>query len=319
MDIEAKARIDLRLTSYGPPNDVLNLTLYIRPQIHSWYTCEAFFKVSCAWTLALHRKMRYEYTMSISGSEKLRLLLSQWEPRSIETTKHLKALGITPQHAQKYVAGDWLERLGPGAFKRPNETLAWTGALYSLQKQLGLQVHVGGPTALEADGFNHYARMGATTAYLYSSPAVALPTWFTRRDLRDTVVHVQTKLLPVDLGLTDTRIDGFSLTASTPERAILELLYLTPQRFDLVEAFQVLEGLRTLRPKLMQSLLEACTSIKVKRLFLYMAERAQLPVMSHLNPSQMNLGSGDRTLAEGGAYVGKYQLILPKELVGNGD
>lgn len=257
--------------------------------------------------------------MSISGSEKLRLLLNQWEPRTLETTQHLKALGITPQHAQKYVANDWLERLGPGAFKRPNETLAWTGALYSLQKQLGLQVHVGGLTALEADGFSHYARMGATTAYLYSSPAVSLPTWFSRRDLRDAVVHVQTKLLPAEPGLADSLIDGFTLTTSTPERAILELLYLAPRRFDLVEAFQILEGLRTLRPKLMQSLLQACTSIKVTRLFLYMAERAQLPVMSHLDPSKLNLGSGDRTLAEGGAYVGKYQLILPRELVANGD
>lgn len=297
---------------------ILAATLFIWPRIYLGYIYEEFFKARHAFRLALHRKICYGYTMSISGSEKLRLLLSQWEPRTIETTPHLKALGITPQHAQKYVASHWLERVGPGAFKRPNETLAWTGALHSLQKQLGLQVHVGGPTALEADGFNHYARMGANTAYLYSSPAISLPAWFTSRDLRDAVVHVQTKLLPPELGLTDTPIDGFTLTGSTPERAILELLYLTPQRFDLVEAFQILEGLRTLRPKLMQSLLEACTSIKVVRLFLYMAERAQLPVMSHLDSSQVNLGSGDRTLAEGGAYVAKYQLILPRELVADG-
>ncbi len=109
------------------------------------------------------------------------------------------------------------------------------------------------------------------TAYLER-----LPAWFTNHDLRDTVVPVQTKLLPPDLGLTIVPIEGFALNSSTPERAILELLYLAPQRFDLVEAFQILEGLRTLRPKLMQSLLEDCNSIKVARLFLYMAERAQL-------------------------------------------
>ena len=256
--------------------------------------------------------------MGISGNKKLKLLLSQWEPNSIATTKHLQALGITPQHAQKYVAGDWLERVGQGAFKRPSEALAWTGALYGLQNQLGLQVHVGGATALEAHGFNHFVRMGKATAYLYSSPSVSLPAWFTNHDLRDTVVHVQTKLLPPDLGLTIVPIEGFALNSSSPERAILELLYLAPQRFDLVEAFQILEGLRTLRPKLMQSLLEACTSIKVTRLFLYMAERAQLPVMSHLDPSRVSLGSGDRTLANGGTYVGKYKLILPKELVSDG-
>ena len=68
----------------------------------------------------------------------------------------------------------------------------------------------------------------------------------------------------------------------------------------------------------MQSLLEDCNSIKVTRLFLYMAERAQLPVMSHLDPSRVSLVSGDRTLANGGTYVGKYKLILPKELVSDG-
>lgn len=257
--------------------------------------------------------------MSISGSEKLRLLLSQWQPKTIETTKHLKALGITPQHTQKYVATGWVERVGPGVFKRMNEPLTWTGALYGLQKQLDLPIHVGGPTALESEGFSHYARMGSTTAYLFAAPGTRLPNWFPRQDASDAIFFVQTKLLPPDLGLVETLTDGFPLTTATPERAILETLYLAPQDFDLMEAFQILEAMRTLRPKLMQSLLEACASIKVTRLFLYMAERAQLPVMSHLNTGRLNLGSGDRTLVEDGTYDRKYQLILPRELVSNGN
>jgi hypothetical protein len=71
---------------------------------------------------------------------------------------------------------------------------------------------------------------------------------------------------------------GFSLVASAPERAILECLLLAPERMDLVETYGLLENLRTLRPQLMQSLLEACSSVKVKRLFMFMAERAGLPV-----------------------------------------
>lgn len=256
--------------------------------------------------------------MSISGSDKLRLLLNQWEPQTIVTAKRLKELGITPQHAQKYVANNWLERLGPGAFKRPNESLAWAGALYSLQKQLGLKVHVGGLTALEAEGFNHYIRLGGSTAYLYSHAGVSLPGWFETQHWSDMIVHVQTKLLPADLGLTDALIDGFKVKAATPERAALELLYLAPQRFDLIEAYQVVEGLRTLRPKLMQAVLEACGSIKVTRLFLYMAERASLPVLSHLDIGKLNLGTGDRALVQDGAYTSKYQLILPRELVSHG-
>jgi len=263
--------------------------------------------------------MGYRYTMSIPGSEKLRSLLSQWEPRTIETTKHLKRLGITPQHTQKYVASHWLERIGPGVFKRPNDALTWGGALNCLQEQLGLQVYVGGPTALEAEGFNHYARLSATNVYLFSSPGINLPSWFPKQNGSDTVIHTQTKFLPTDLGLRTIQVDGFALQASMPERAILETLYLAPRGFDLVEAFQMLEGLRTLRPKIMQPLLGACSSIKVRRLFLYMAERAQLPVMSHLDLSELKLGTGDRSLSTDGAYVRKYQLILPKELVSIGN
>jgi Transcriptional regulator, AbiEi antitoxin, Type IV TA system len=58
---------------------------------------------------------------------------------------------------------------------------------------------------------------------------------------------------------------------------VLEMLHLAPREFDIVEAAHIFEGLVTLRPTLMQSLLDACGSIKVKRLFLYLAERAGLP------------------------------------------
>jgi hypothetical protein len=294
------------------------ITLFIRGKIYPKYINWEFFKATPLCHLAKHRKPCYEYTMSVSGKDKLKTLLNQWQPRTLETTKHLKALGITPQHAQKYLASNWIERVGPGAFKRPNEPLEWTGALYSLQTQLDLPVHVGGPTALEAEGFAQYARMSGGTAYLFSDPGVALPSWVATRDLGQTIIHVQTNVLPADLGVTEAAIDGFRLQAATPERAILELLYLAPQRFDLIEAFQILEGMRTLRPKLMQSLLEACRSIKVVRLFLYMAERAALPIVSHLDPSRLNCGRGDRTLSKEGAYDRKYKLILPKELVSDG-
>ena len=69
----------------------------------------------------------------------------------------------------------------------------------------------------------------------------------------------------------------------------------------------------------MQSLLEACTSVKVRRLFLYLAERADLPVMRHVKVEQIDLGSGDRSLAKMGRYVPKYRLLLPRELVSSGN
>lgn len=261
-----------------------------------------------------HRKLCYEYTMSIARSGKLKQLLAGWEPGTVMTRARLKALGITPQHTQKYVGSGWVEALGAGVFQRPGTRLTWQGALHSLQSQLGLAVHVGALTALSADGYAHFARPGGEAAHLFAEPGVSLPKWFRDYPWPDPVSLIQTKLLPPDLGVRETMVGGFTLMATTPERAILEALHLAPQEIDLVEAFHVLEGLQTLRPTLMQALLEACASIKVKRLFLLMAERAALPVVKRLDQSAVQLGRGSRTLTPGGAYVAKFGLVVPKEL-----
>lgn len=111
--------------------------------------------------------------MGLSRSEKLRSLLDAWEPRSVATTAYLKTLGITPQDIQNYTSSRWLTSLGRGAFKRPKEAVTWQGALYGLQAQLRLPVHVGALTALEMWGNNHYVRFAATRACLLSPLNVA--------------------------------------------------------------------------------------------------------------------------------------------------
>ncbi|MBO9669582.1 MAG: type IV toxin-antitoxin system AbiEi family antitoxin [Sphingobium sp.] len=256
--------------------------------------------------------------MGISRSGKLRSLLDAWEPHSVATSAYLKTLGITPQDLQNYTSSRWLTPLGRGAYKRPMETVTWQGSLYSLQTQLRMPVHIGALTALEMSGNSHYVRFAKTKAYLFSPLNVALPLWF-RTHWGDDVRHVQTKLLPPDLGLAEQQApEGFVLKTSTAERAVLELLHLAPKEFDLVEAGMIIESMTSIRPKLMQDLLEQCTSIKVRRLFLYLAERANLPVMRNLETDRIDLGSGDRSLVPNGRYVAKYQLLLPKELVDRG-
>ncbi|GMR16210.1 MAG: hypothetical protein BMS9Abin31_0524 [Gammaproteobacteria bacterium] len=64
---------------------------------------------------------------------------------------------------------------------------------------------------------------------------------------------------------------GLSVSSlmSTPERAFLELLDELPQNetFHMVDV--IMEGLVNLSPRRMQSLLESCMNIKVKRLFFF--------------------------------------------------
>ena len=132
--------------------------------------------------------------------------------------------------------------------------------------------------------------------------------------------HVQTKLLPARLAMTMTETsDGLPLACASPERAILEALHLAPKHFDLVEVALIIEGMVNLRPRVMQELLEVCASIKVKRLFLYLAERAGLNLVQHLDLDRIDLGNGKRAISETGRLTPKYGLLLPEELVTDGD
>ncbi|MEI7748732.1 MAG: type IV toxin-antitoxin system AbiEi family antitoxin domain-containing protein, partial [Chlorobiaceae bacterium] len=83
----------------------------------------------------------------------------------------------------------------------------------------------------------------------------------------------------------------------------------------LVECYQIMEGLTTLRPQIVKDLLEQCRSIKVKRLFLYMAEKAGHEWYNRLDYAKLDLGKGARSIVKGGVYVEKYALNLPEELV----
>ena len=117
------------------------------------------------------------------------------------------------------------------------------------------------------------------------------------------------------LGLHDYDCGSFSIKISCLERAILELLTLVPQVHDFEYAEQHMETLMSLRPKMLQKLLQACSSVKVKRLFLYLAERLEMPWFKELKLNKIDLGHGKRVLLKSGRLDSKYKITVPKEWV----
>ena len=95
---------------------------------------------------------------------------------------------------------------------------------------------------------------------------------------------------------------------------MLECLYLVPKKQELVECYEIMEGLNNLRPKQVQDLLEQCSSVKVKRLFLYMADKAQHDWFNYINLEKIDLGKGKRSLVKEGVYISKYSITIPKIL-----
>lgn len=252
--------------------------------------------------------------MNTNSRDKLKRLLETHLPGTVYVAPWLEEHGISRDLQKHYRKSGWLETAGTGAFKRPGEQVTWQGGLYALQTQGGLAVHAGALTALALQGYAHYLRLGTETVFLFSPPKISLPAWFRNYDWGQKIHHSKTSVLPPDLALADYQAGAFSVKISTPERAFLECLYLSPDTVDLVECYQVMEGLTTLRPRLLKPLLETCGSIKVRRLFLYMADKAGHDWFKRLNVNQFDLGTGDRTITKGGVYVSRYGLTVPEEL-----
>src|SRR5690606_19404881 len=106
---------------------------------------------------------------------------------------------------------------------------------------------------------------------LFGSLKESLPKWFTGyENWNDRFTFTQTNFLPNDLGLVESNCNGHLVMVSSVTRAIMECIYLAPQKQSLLECYELLEGLNNLRPQVVQQLLEKCSSVKVKRLFLYL-------------------------------------------------
>ena len=69
----------------------------------------------------------------------------------------------------------------------------------------------------------------------------------------------------------------------------------------------------SLRPRMVQTLLESCGQIKVKRLFLYLGEKLGLPWFENLDLDRIDIGKGKRIVTLNGVLDKKYLITVPKE------
>jgi hypothetical protein len=164
-------------------------------------------------------------------------------------------------------------------------------------------------------GKAHYVPLGnREKIVLFSARGERLPAWFLKRDWHAEIRHVVSSLLPpaATAGFTKVKENGFEYTVSSAERAILEFLDDVPRKGTLEEAEQLFEGLMTLRPDIVGGLLRQCSSIKVKRLFMALAERSNHSWVPALNLKQVDFGKGKRLLALHGFLHPKYQITLPE-------
>jgi len=253
--------------------------------------------------------------MSKGIKTKINRLISQWPRGTVGAAAYLNASGFSHDLLGRYKKSGWIQSFGRGAYILSGDKAEWPGALYALQTQLGMNVHPGGKTALELKGYAHYLPSGKRKVFLYGPQGQVLPNWFKGERLGVDISMTRTNLFPLDRkdGFSEFNEAGFTIKISSPERASLEMLHIVPGKIRFEEAFLLMENLVSLRPDMVQNLLVICRSIKVKRLFMYMAEKQEHSWVSELEPSRIDFGKGKRMIVPNGRYDRKYGITVPKD------
>lgn len=257
--------------------------------------------------------------MSTQNESKINQLLQSQPSGVVLLSSWLAEQGYSLDLQKRYRKSNWLESIGSGAMKRKGDKVDFTGALYALQFQKGLSIHVGAKSALAFLGKAQYLEIATQKVFLFGANDERLPTWFNKYPWSVEIRYHSSSFLPAELGLTKIDQPTFQLNISGAARAMMECLYLVSEEQSMVECYELMESLNNLRPNLVQKLLEQCTSVKVKRLFLYLAEKANHAWINHLNVEKIDLGSGKRSLTKNGIYISKYKITVPKEVEAYGN
>ncbi len=233
----------------------------------------------------------------------------------------LKIKGFERTAVDYFVRSGKLERVGHGVYRRPGPPLKWEHLVYSLQ-ELGSPAHVGGRSALDLKCMAHYLPLcGMQTVELYG--VNKLPGWLS--ELQAPVKLVARGMGGIDELPSDaltTRPFGhwdWLLRFATVELALFEVLGKIQDESGFSLADKYFESATTLRPKLLNSLLQVCRQIKTKRLFLWFSDRHRHAWRNKLNIDNVDLGSGKRMIVKGGALDKTYAMTVPRSMTGEQD
>ena len=250
--------------------------------------------------------------MSIVEQTKINSLLQKLPSGALYFGSWLDKNGISYPLQQRYRDSQWLTAIDRGVMYRTGEKPTLLSALASFNSQLDRRFHIGAMSALEMRGFAHYVPLGRQTMVVYCPRGEWFPKWFSKYDWGVDILKKYAEFS--ETGITKINEGGFEVAVSSPERAFLESLEMAPKCYGLTDLYQVMEMLNGLRASLLQKLLEEWKSIKVRRLFLYMAEKAGHSWFGDLDLTKIDLGTGKRSVVKNGVYDSKYQITIPRDL-----
>ena len=246
----------------------------------------------------------------------------------LATKRWLAEQGLSAHALDNAVKTDTLLPLATGVYSQYSRAVTWEGVVASMQRMMANSVDdelppvvVGGLSALSISGLSQYLLLGSTPhIHLYETKK--LPSWLARLSLPIKFEgHSTSKLWPDNVSKDRAFVKkhewGEQLPPvyfSCPEKAILEVLMDLPERVSFEHADELMQGLVNLSPRKLDTLLKGCKSVKVKRLFLWLAKRHAYPWFEKLNVENYDLGSGKRVVAKGGSLDTEYLITVPQHM-----
>jgi hypothetical protein len=250
--------------------------------------------------------------MSIESGTKINCLLSTMRPSGLLFSGWLKSCGYSDQLQKRYRDTGWLSALSKGVMYRAGANLSAYQSLSSYNEQLNIRARIAAMSALEYAGYNHYVPMGKPVLMVAMPFGVKRPAWMDSKVFDMSYKTFTTRTFSCTEVSTVT--DDAHLYVSSPEQAFLECLLLAPKFYNYIDLYYIMEQLTTLRSDVLQRLLEGTDSYRVKRVFMYMAEKAGHYWFRELNSDKIDLGTSKLQLVNNGVYNAKYQITIPKEL-----
>lgn len=252
--------------------------------------------------------------MSIECENKLNYLLTRYgKQNELFFSNWLKKEGYSDQLVKKYRDSKWLVSISRGVMKLYGTKVTAFNALSCFNEQLSKNFRVAAHSALELAGFNHFIPMGKPLLMVACPKGERKPSWM-ELDIFDKTFKLFSTKIFANIMTVKMEVDSTTIEASIPELAFLECLALAPQQYNYMDLYYIMEQLTTLRPHILQYLLEGTKNYSVKRMFLYMAEKSGHSWFNELNLSKIELGESKIQLVKNGTYVRKYKITVPKEL-----
>lgn len=241
----------------------------------------------------------------------------------VATRQWVLEQGVSRHALDNAVKSHRLHKLAVGVYARAESRLSWQAVVCSLQRMADRSVLVGGVSALQVLGLGQYLSFGDTQKlHLYAEGKV--PGWLGRVAAKASFQWHSTRMLWGAEVLENKtyqkhlqwRDDLPEIALSCSEKAYLEMLADIPDGISFDHADELMQGLTSLSPSKLDALLRGCKSIKVKRLFFWLASRHNYPWFRKLNRDDYDLGKGKRVIAKSGKLDNTYLITVPEHLHG---